>query len=369
MLPTTHSSCWLEITLPTLSTDIKTHIFELYSSEFQSLDALSSFYKKHDTFPFFANVHQQGTYYALTRTLSDDERITESNTNIARRNHRSVTKRPEILEEKLERDLKFRFSIPWWVLSLRDILGTMVQACGLALQHILEGIKYRDTHNLSFFTTGKEASDNSNCDMETYQEMVYGLCLSRIIHFIVNFRRRFPNKKILISKYDFLDAYTRMAHKASLTIQTILVQGKRVYIYLQLTIRAWENPVICCWFREMVCDLSNKMTLMIGNWDPDIVFSPIQPEVSEPVCMDPLVLLVPARTMAVKVPTKSLGQGDCLLDDIIKVFLGPALNLKLFLLKFIIMSAEIYNISCFYDWFLFQFLVIFALSTSHNLLY
>ena len=63
------------------------------------------------------------------------------------------------------------------------------------------------------------------------------------------------------------------------------------------------------------------MTL-IGDWDPDILFSPIQPKVSNPVYVDPLVLLAPARAMIVEVPTTSLGQGDCFLDDIIKIFLA-----------------------------------------------
>ena len=71
----------------------------------------------------------------------------------------------------------------------------------------------------------------------------------------------------------------------------------------------------------MVCDLSNEITL-IGDWDPDILFSPIQATVPDPIYVDPLVPLAPARAMAVKVPTTLLGRGDCFLDDIIKVFLA-----------------------------------------------
>ena len=111
-----------------------------------------------------------------------------------------------MLEEKLKRDVKFGFSIPVWALSLCDIPDTIVQACGLAVQHALEGIKYRLTHDLSFSITGKDGSVNSRCDMEAYPEIVYGVCLSRTIHFIVNLRRKFPDKRILNSKYNFSDA-------------------------------------------------------------------------------------------------------------------------------------------------------------------
>ena len=112
-----------------------------------------------------------------------------------------------------------------------------------------------------------------------------------------------------------------MAHKAFSAIQTILVQGKRACIYLQLTFGASANPAVWCGFSKMVCDLSNEMTL-IGDLDPDNLFSPTQPKVPTPVHIDPLVLLAPARAMAVKVLTTSLGRDDCFLDDIIKVFLN-----------------------------------------------
>ena len=70
----------------------------------------------------------------------------------------------------------------------------------------------------------------------------------------------------------------------------------------------------------MVCDLSNEITL-IGDWDPDILFSLIQPKVPTLVYIDSLILLAPARAMAGKVPTTWLNFDDCFLDDIIKVFL------------------------------------------------
>ena len=163
-------------------------------------------------------MHQQGIHYAFTRKLSDDERMTELNANIARENHRLATKRPEILEEKLER-YEIRIVRPGVGLNTEQHPGTMVEACGLAIQHTLEGIKYRLTHDLSFSITGKDASVNSRCDMEAYPEMVYGFCRSRSIHFrVALIKRRLPNKKILNSKYDFADAYKRMAHKTSLTI-------------------------------------------------------------------------------------------------------------------------------------------------------
>ena len=134
--------------------------------------------------------------------------------------------------------MKFGFSVLVRASSLRDIPGTRVQVCGLAVQYSLEGIKYRITHDYSFSITSKDAYVNSRCDMAAYPEMIYGFCLSQTIHFIVALRRKFPEEQILISNYDFSDAYRRMAYRASLAIQMILVQYKRVYIYLRLTFGA-----------------------------------------------------------------------------------------------------------------------------------
>ena len=178
-----------------------------YSSKFRLLKLLLSIYKHQTTFPFFSSVHQQMMHYAITRALSNKERITELNANMAWENHRLATNRPDILEEKSNRDVKFGFSISVWASSLRAIaVIIVVQTCGLVVQHTLEGIKYRLTHDLSFSIIGKDASVNSKYDMAAYPEMVYGFSLSRTIHFIVAFRKKFPEERILISKYEFSDA-------------------------------------------------------------------------------------------------------------------------------------------------------------------
>ena len=71
----------------------------------------------------------------------------------------------------------------------------------------------------------------------------------------------------------------------------------------------------------MVCDLSNEITL-VKEWDPDVLFSPVQPKVPPALYVDPSIHIAPARELAVEVPTTSLGRGDCFLDDIIKVCLN-----------------------------------------------
>ena len=71
----------------------------------------------------------------------------------------------------------------------------------------------------------------------------------------------------------------------------------------------------------MLCNLSNEIPQML-NWDPEVLFSPSQPEVPLPDFLPKTMPYARAQPMTVNVPTRFLGRGDCYLDDIIKVYLG-----------------------------------------------
>ena len=101
------------------------------------------------------------------------------------------------------------------------IPDAMVQPVGLAKQWILdeEGnlkVKYRITQDFPYSETDKDVplSINSRIDMDQYPEMVYGWALTRIIHFIMALRLAWPLRTLFIAKYDYSDAYRRMAHSA-----------------------------------------------------------------------------------------------------------------------------------------------------------
>jgi hypothetical protein len=122
------------------------------------------------------------------------------------------------------------------------IPGAAVQPLGIAKQRTVEPDgtripKYRLTQDLSF-TSNKEGpnrSINSRVDMGAYAEMVYGWCFPRILHFVASMRRYHPSLYILISKYDYCDAYRRIAHSAAAVIQTIAILEDTAYMSLRLT--------------------------------------------------------------------------------------------------------------------------------------
>jgi hypothetical protein len=157
--------------------------------------------------------------------------------------------------------------------------------------------------------------------MQAYPEMVYGWCLSRVIHFTVALRLAHPSTRILISKYDFSDAYRRISRSHLAAVQSIIIFAKVAYMALRLTFGGSPNPPTWCAFSEMVADLSNEIPLCT-DWDPKVTKSPIQPKAPAPVFLSDSIPIALGRPMSVIIPVSSTGTSDCFIDDIIKVFLS-----------------------------------------------
>ena len=140
----------------------------------------------------------------------------------------------------------------------------MLQACGLVTQSTLletgeRTEKSRLAHDQSFCITSHFASVNHRLNREAYPDLIYGFFLLRIIHFIVALRLQYPETPILISKYDFSDAYRRISHRATSAVQTIIALGRIAYIMLVMSFGGSANPQVWCEFSEMLCDLSNEI--------------------------------------------------------------------------------------------------------------
>jgi hypothetical protein len=161
--------------------------------------------------------------------------------------------------------------------------------------------------------------------MDEYVEMIYGWCLSRVIHFIVALRLAHPLLRIFIMKYDYSDAYRRVAHSPSAAAQSIIIFAGVAYIALRLTFGGSPNPPTWCSFSEMVTDLSNEIPLC-QEWDHESLRSPAQPKTPSPVLLPDEVPVAKAMPMAVCIPTKVTARSDSFIDDLIRVFLDTPLN-------------------------------------------
>jgi hypothetical protein len=190
----------------------------------------------------------------------------------------------------ISKDVKHGFSLPITKEAARQIKGGAAQPLGLVSQWTLNPdgsrvMKDQMTQDLSFAVLDAANSINDRVDLSTYPEMVYGWCLPRIFHFIVSLRHHHPDKHIFIAKYDYSDAYRRMAHDAEAAAQTISAIGDAAFVALRLTFGGSPNPPAwCCAVSEMVCDLANEIS-QCDDWDHEELFSPAQPVVPVPVML------------------------------------------------------------------------------------
>jgi hypothetical protein len=301
-----------------------------FGSEFRPRDQLERILGQHPNFPFFSKILADGMDYRFTTELSEDERRAEVSAMLERGNHKSVQEDSEEVGKLLAKDVLHGFSLPVSPEVVPHIKHAMVQPAGVVKQFSLreDGARFqkrRLTQDLSFPLTFPGASVNNRIDMDAYVEMIYGWCLSRIIHFIVALRMAHPSKFIFIVKYDYSDAYRRIAHSPSAAAQSIIVFAGVAYIALRLTFGGSPNPPTWCAFSEMVTDLSNEIPLC-NSWDHQTLRSPAQPETPSPILLPAEIPTARAMPMAVEIPTTVTARTDSFIDDLIRVFLDTPKN-------------------------------------------
>ena len=213
-----------------------------YGSEFRSVEQLRPLIGRHPNFGSLSLVLENGMPYVFNRELDLVTKSAERKFLIARGNHKSAKDFPDQVQLLLGKDVRHGFSIPLPVNSVSQIPQSAVQPLGLAQQWTLdeEGnrvVKFRMTQDLSFSSGEHEmpTSVNGRIDMEAYPEMVYGWCFPRILHYIIALRLAYPLTRILIAKYDYSNAYRRIAHSAEAAAQTIAIHAGLAYLALRLT--------------------------------------------------------------------------------------------------------------------------------------
>ena len=90
---------------------------------------------------------------------------------------------------------------------------------------------------------------------------MYGHALLRLIHYIVVYRRKFPNKKILLSKFDLRSAYRRCHIDYDTAIQSVTQDPELdiAMLTLRLTFGGAPNPNNFSLVSEFICDLANHL--------------------------------------------------------------------------------------------------------------
>jgi len=189
--------------------------------------------------------------------------------------------------------------------------------------------KLRLTHDASFdLSPGR--SINHRIDLAQYPEMVYGWCLSRVIHSAVRMRLAHPDKTLLAAKFDYSDAFRRLAHHGSAAAQSILVVDGVAYIYLRMTFGGSPNPPSWTNYSEMICDLVvNEELMECDEWDHKQLRSPQRRDYVTPPRIHGTGQPSPGCPLALTFPSsRTTSFADVFIDDIIHLVVdtGPTLR-------------------------------------------
>jgi hypothetical protein len=185
-----------------------------YGSEFRSTTVLEHLLLHHYRWPKLYQLLSRGSNWKL-HDIDDSLRKQKNLEFINRGNHKSAIKHADVLSDTLLKEIAHGWMIPFPLNYVNNIKHAEIAPVGIAEQWQpnpdgSRSIKYRLTHDQSFEASVGQ-SVNKRVIPEALDQLFYGHCLTRLIHYIVSIRLRLPTVRILGCKTDFKAAYRRIA--------------------------------------------------------------------------------------------------------------------------------------------------------------
>jgi hypothetical protein len=143
---------------------------------------------------------------------------------------------------------------------------------------------------------------------------MYSFALLRIIHFIVNTRKRFPATRIYLCKVDLDAAYRRCNLSSSTSFESITLFKGLLLVALRLTFGRSPCPALWGIISESITDVANTL-LQNPFWDHTSIFDPASDMLDPPLPLPDSEPFHQARDMAVTLPPNDLGYVDIFIDD------------------------------------------------------
>ena len=225
--------------------------------------------------------------FLYEREMSQSEKEERRDEILAYGNHKSANEHEGEVLRLLQKDVAAGFALPIPRDKIGDVPGVLVQPAGMVHQWTPNAdgtrkLKMRLTHDATFTVNNSKDSVNDRIDLDSYTEMIYGWCLSRVLHFVAALRWRHPGVRIFIAKFDFSDAYRRVHYSGEAALEQVIAVGDLAYIMLRMSFGGSANPPVWCGFSEMVTDLANEIVLS-PEWDPKSLHSPQRPKRLAPI--------------------------------------------------------------------------------------
>jgi len=187
--------------------------------------------------------------------------------------------------------------------------------------------KDRVTHDLSFPGGFSGESVNSRVKIEKLEPCMFSFTFSRIIHYIVALRRKYPGKRIWIRKEDVKSAFRRLhlnARTAFRSAVRVNLDGKwYIIISLRMPFGGAPCPSEFALAADLIADTINDL-LSDKNWNHKSVYSDIIYKIPNPIPLDDDIPFTEAKNLSVKIPIDECGKTDVFVDDFITI--GPDID-------------------------------------------
>ena len=307
-----------------LNSDSSSHT--CYGSEFQKPSQLEPVLQNHPLWRRLSSILKKGITFPL-RDLDNTTKSLDLENALQFGNHKGVRKHPEFFRQLSWDDILAGYAIPIPLSKIKHMPGAALCPMNVIEQFTISKSgeiveKQRACHDLSFRSAPSNTSVNSRVIEEQLAPCMFGHCLTRLIHYIISLREKYPTIPIVIQKIDWKSAYRRAHMNWTTAIQCCSIYDNWALIPLRAVFGGSPCPSEWSIVSETACDVAN-MLLSHSEWNPDDIHSPIQDKIPPPTLLDEEIPFAPARPLIVRIPISKLGQSDVYIDDmIVTVALG-----------------------------------------------
>jgi hypothetical protein len=292
-----------------------------YGSEFKPVEALECLFGLHPNWKRMKKILEEGSEWPMDE-LDPESRLSDLEDAIAFGNHKGATKNEVLLKKLVEKDVTHGYGLVLPLDKMKLIPGVLMAPMNIMNQNTINETgqiigKDRLTHDQSY-KWGSETSVNSRVRKEELLPCRFGACIKRIVNWAVAARRKYPDKRILVSKIDYKSAYRRCHLGAKTAIQTCtqLPDENLAVVALRLTFGGAPGPYEWGVISETVCDLATAI-LHEDEWSPANTCAPNSNLVPAKKIMSDKIPFGVGRELIVDVPVNPRGMADVYIDDTI----------------------------------------------------
>jgi hypothetical protein len=287
-------------------------------SEFRPTHILEPLFLHHHNWPLIRRILTSGSLWPLD-PISKEDRIAKNDDFISRGNHKSADKYKLEYASIVKAEINQGWMLPLPIDYINQLTHGELAPIGIDDKVWSEQpdgsrkTKFCLTHDQSFEAT-RGKSVNHRVIKDQLNPLVYGGCLSRLIHYIVDLRLRHPSVAILGGKSDFKAAYRCVTLHGDMAEHCAIMLDAFALPSLRLTFEGSPCPNHYCLFSEISADLANDL-LHCPDWNPSSLHSPHADKILDPIILDTSLDFHPARPLDIILQPDDFGKVDIFIDD------------------------------------------------------